>query len=71
MNCVSIIVDVEGDEQELCLTHVSGNETFVKDFNNGNRRAPLIAEVKRALVTNHKVKAPTVVLMDEMDICPL
>ena len=68
MNCISIIVDVEDKERELCLSHAPGNETFVKDFNNGNRRAPLIAEVKRALVTNHKVKAPTVVLMDEMDI---
>ena len=68
MNCVSIIINVEGDEQELCLTHVPGNETFVKDFDNGNRRAPRVAEVKRALATGHKVKAPTVVLMDEMDV---
>jgi len=48
-HCYSVGVNINGEEREVCTTHVPGNEGLSRDIELGKPRKPTKDEVNRAI----------------------
>ena len=48
-HCYSVGVNIDGQEQEICTTHVPGNETLARDIEERGPRPLTQDEIKRSV----------------------